>query len=109
MIVISGETGCGKTTQIPQYVLESEVESGRGALCSIICTQPRRISAMAVSERVSVERGEPLGETVRLTSVQKSRTFSCSLYNDCHFFVKFSVCSVIQRQRFLARLDIKFN
>ncbi|XP_031381610.1 DExH-box ATP-dependent RNA helicase DExH3 isoform X1 [Punica granatum] len=64
VVVISGETGCGKTTQLPQYVLESEVESGRGAFCSIICTQPRRISAMAVSERVSVERGEPLGETV---------------------------------------------
>lgn len=64
MIIISGETGCGKTTQLPQYILESEIESGRGAFCSIICTQPRRISAMAVSERVSAERGEPLGETV---------------------------------------------
>nr|KYP51609.1 putative ATP-dependent RNA helicase DHX36 [Cajanus cajan] len=64
VIVVSGETGCGKTTQLPQYVLESEIESGRGAFCSIICTQPRRISAMAVSERVSAERGEPLGETV---------------------------------------------
>ena len=64
MIVISGETGCGKTTQLPQYVLESDIESGRGAFCSIICTQPRRISAMAVAERVSAERGEPLGETV---------------------------------------------
>ncbi|RZB98371.1 DExH-box ATP-dependent RNA helicase DExH3-like [Glycine soja] len=64
VIVISGETGCGKTTQLPHYVLESEVESGRGAFCSIICTQPRRISAMAVAERVSAERGEPLGETV---------------------------------------------
>ncbi|KAG9452037.1 hypothetical protein H6P81_004941 [Aristolochia fimbriata] len=64
VVVISGETGCGKTTQLPQYILESEVESGRGAFCSIICTQPRRISAMAVSERVSTERGEPLGESV---------------------------------------------
>ncbi|QCD85833.1 ATP-dependent RNA helicase DHX36 [Vigna unguiculata] len=64
VIVVSGETGCGKTTQIPQYVLESQIESGRGAFCNIICTQPRRISAMAVSERVSAERGEPLGETV---------------------------------------------
>lgn len=64
VIVISGETGCGKTTQLPQYILESEIESGRGAFCSIICTQPRRISAMAVAERVSSERGEPLGETV---------------------------------------------
>ncbi|KAF5186773.1 Atp-dependent rna helicase protein, partial [Thalictrum thalictroides] len=64
VIVISGETGCGKTTQLPQYILESEIESGRGAFCSIICTQPRRISAMAVAERVSTERGEPLGESV---------------------------------------------
>ncbi|XP_020574910.1 DExH-box ATP-dependent RNA helicase DExH3-like isoform X2 [Phalaenopsis equestris] len=64
VIVISGETGCGKTTQLPQYVLESEIESGRGAFCNIICTQPRRISAITVAERVSAERGEKLGETV---------------------------------------------
>ncbi|XP_020082069.1 DExH-box ATP-dependent RNA helicase DExH5, mitochondrial-like [Ananas comosus] len=64
IIVISGETGCGKTTQLPQYVLESEIESGRGAFCNIICTQPRRISAMAVAERVSTERGDNLGESV---------------------------------------------
>lgn len=64
VIVVSGETGCGKTTQIPQFVLESEVEANRGALCNIICTQPRKISAMSVSERVACERGEPLGESV---------------------------------------------
>ena len=67
--MISGETGCGKTTQLPQYILESEIESGRGAFCSIICTQPRRISAMAVAERVSAERGEPLGEAVGILSL----------------------------------------
>lgn len=61
---MSGETGCGKTTQLPQYILESEIEAARGATCSIICTQPRRISAMAVSERVAAERGENLGESV---------------------------------------------
>ncbi|CAN8267015.1 unnamed protein product [Cochlearia groenlandica] len=64
VIVISGETGCGKTTQIPQFILESEIEANRGASCSIICTQPRRISAMSVSERVAHERGEQLGESV---------------------------------------------
>ncbi|GFS32783.1 DEA(D/H)-box RNA helicase family protein [Actinidia rufa] len=64
VVIISGETGCGKTTQIPQFILESEIESVHGALCSIICTQPRRISAMSVSERVAAERGEKLGETV---------------------------------------------
>lgn len=64
MVIISGETGCGKTTQIPQFILESEIESLRGAVCNIICTQPRRISAMSVSERVATERGEKLGESV---------------------------------------------
>ncbi|KAL5052429.1 hypothetical protein RYX36_033111 [Vicia faba] len=64
VIVVSGETGCGKTTQLPQYILESEIEAGRGALCSIICTQPRRISAISVSERVAAEHGEKLGESV---------------------------------------------
>ncbi|KAM4097227.1 hypothetical protein ACJW30_08G165200 [Castanea mollissima] len=64
VIVVSGETGCGKTTQIPQFILESEIESVHGAVCSIICTQPRRISAMSVSERVASERGEKLGESV---------------------------------------------
>ncbi|GAV81993.1 LOW QUALITY PROTEIN: dsrm domain-containing protein/DEAD domain-containing protein/Helicase_C domain-containing protein/HA2 domain-containing protein/OB_NTP_bind domain-containing protein [Cephalotus follicularis] len=64
VVIISGETGCGKTTQIPQFILESEIESIHGADCSIICTQPRRISAMSVSERVASERGEKLGESV---------------------------------------------
>ncbi|CAO2828561.1 unnamed protein product [Amaranthus hypochondriacus] len=64
VIIVSGETGCGKTTQIPQFILESEIESSRGALCSIICTQPRRISALSVAERVAAERGEKLGESV---------------------------------------------
>ncbi|KAL3529228.1 hypothetical protein ACH5RR_008550 [Cinchona calisaya] len=64
VVVVSGETGCGKTTQLPQYILESEIEASRGASCSIICTQPRRISAMAVAERVAAERGENLGESV---------------------------------------------
>lgn len=64
VIVVSGETGCGKTTQLPQYILESEIAAGRGAACSIICTQPRRISAVSVAERVAAERGEELGESV---------------------------------------------
>ncbi|XP_011078760.1 DExH-box ATP-dependent RNA helicase DExH3 isoform X2 [Sesamum indicum] len=64
VVVVSGETGCGKTTQLPQYILESEIEADGGAACSIICTQPRRISAMAVAERVAAERGEKIGESV---------------------------------------------
>lgn len=64
MLVVSGETGCGKTTQLPQYVLEEEIKFGRGNTCNIICTQPRRISAMSVAQRVAQERGENVGESV---------------------------------------------
>lgn len=78
MLVISGETGCGKTTQLPQFILEEEIASLRGANCSIICTQPRRISAVSVADRVCSERGEKLGATVgyqvRLESNRSAET-----------------------------------
>ena len=76
--MVSGDTGCGKTTQLPQYLLERETEEGREATCSIICTQPRRISAMSVATRVATERGDTLGESVgyqiRLESKRSSQT-----------------------------------
>ena len=56
VVVLSGETGCGKTTQVPQFILDGAVSSGSGSHCNIICTQPRRISAMSVAERVASER-----------------------------------------------------
>ncbi|XP_064621431.1 putative ATP-dependent RNA helicase DHX57 [Lineus longissimus] len=62
--VVSGMTGCGKTTQVPQFILDSYLTSSNPNLCNIICTQPRRISAMAVGERVSEERSEKLGGIV---------------------------------------------
>lgn len=78
VLVVSGETGCGKTTQLPQFILEEEISLLRGADCSIICTQPRRISAISVAARISSERGENLGETVgyqiRLETKRSART-----------------------------------
>jgi ATP-dependent RNA helicase DHX36 len=64
VLVVSGETGCGKTTQLPQFILEEEISHLRGADCNIICTQPRRVSAISVAARISAERGETLGKTV---------------------------------------------
>jgi len=64
VVVVSGETGCGKTTQVPQFVLDDLDARGQGAECSIICTQPRRISAMSVAERVASERCEAVGKCV---------------------------------------------
>ena len=64
VVVISGETGCGKTTQVPQIVLDWMIRQGQGAECNMVCTQPRRISAMGVAERIASERVEKVGETV---------------------------------------------
>ena len=79
VIVISGATGCGKSTQVPQFVLEEEIEAGRGGECYIICTQPRRISAVGLAERVSRERGDSgpggtVGYSIRLESRQSEKT-----------------------------------
>ncbi|CAN0127721.1 unnamed protein product, partial [Discosporangium mesarthrocarpum] len=76
--VVSGETGCGKTTQVPQLVLDTLIEGGRGAKANIIVTQPRRISAIGVAERIANERAESLGETagyqIRMQSKRSKAT-----------------------------------
>ncbi|XP_076851120.1 ATP-dependent DNA/RNA helicase DHX36 [Brachyhypopomus gauderio] len=62
VVVVSGETGCGKTTQVTQFILDDYIQRGVGSLCRVVCTQPRRISAISVAERVAAERAEPVGE-----------------------------------------------
>lgn len=64
VVIIRGNTGCGKTTQIAQYILDDYINSGQGAFANIYVTQPRRISAISVAERVARERCEQLGDTI---------------------------------------------
>lgn len=64
VVIIRGNTGCGKTTQVCQFILDDYIASGQGAWCNIVITQPRRISAVSVSERVAAERCENIGEAV---------------------------------------------
>lgn len=64
VVVISGETGCGKTTQVGQFILDDYLEMEGKAWCHVVCTQPRRISAISIGHRVAEERGEALGNSV---------------------------------------------
>ena len=60
VVIICGETGCGKSTQVPALILEHELSSARS--CRIYCTEPRRISAISLARRVSEELGELRGD-----------------------------------------------
>eukprot|EP00659_Diplonema_papillatum_P012826 gene12826-19770_t len=73
VIVVSGETGSGKTTQIPQILLDAGLVEGE-----IIVTQPRRISAISVATRIAQERnvaiGTEVGYQVRFEGCRSSAT-----------------------------------
>lgn len=73
-VIIIGETGCGKSTQVPQFLVDSKEFQG----CSIAITQPRRVSACSLAKRVSYERhcqmGREVGYNVRFDNMSSSKT-----------------------------------
>ena len=75
VIVVEGETGSGKTTQIPQFLLSMLAVPGKKA---IACTQPRRVAAMSIAKRVAEEMdvtmGEQVGYTIRFEDVSTPQT-----------------------------------
>ncbi|KAI6248545.1 ATP-dependent RNA helicase DHX29 [Erysiphe necator] len=59
-VIICGETGCGKSTQVPSFILEHQLSKGKP--CKIYVTEPRRLSAISLARRVSEELGEARGD-----------------------------------------------
>ena len=60
VVVVAGDTGSGKTTQIPQYCLDLGIPETK----QVACTQPRRVAAVSVAERVAQERGTEIGTEI---------------------------------------------
>ncbi|KAK7516306.1 DEAD/DEAH box helicase-like protein [Phyllosticta citriasiana] len=75
VVIVSGETGSGKSTQSVQFLLDDYIQRQLGEAVNIVCTQPRRISALGLADRVSDERcgavGDEVGYSIRGESRQK--------------------------------------
>ena len=98
VVVVAGETGSGKTTQLPKLCLAA----GRGASGLIGCTQPRRIAARAVARRVAEELKTPLGGAVGF-QVRFSENVGENTY--IKFMTDGILLAEIQSDRWLSRYD----
>ena len=98
VVVVAGETGSGKTTQLPKLCLAA----GRGRAGMIGCTQPRRIAARAVAKRVAEELQVPLGGAV---GYQVRFNESVGPQTVVKFMTDGILLAEIQSDRMLSRYD----
>src|SRR5690606_46820 len=98
VVVVAGETGSGKTTQLPKICLAA----GRGAAGMIGCTQPRRLAARSVARRVAEELGTAIGAAVGF-QVRFTEQVSAATY--VKFMTDGILLAEIQSARWLSRCD----
>lgn len=84
VVLILGDTGSGKSTQVPQMLMEEFASKKKK--CNIYVTQPRRLSTIALAERISTERGELCGKAVgyQIRLEQKSVYYEIYIYSINH-------------------------
>ena len=73
VVVISGSTGVGTTTQVPQFILDASTLRREGGWCNIVCAVPGKDGTIRAATRVAEERVEPLGQSVGYEIGNKSK------------------------------------
>lgn len=107
VLVMVGETGSGKTTQIPQFVAYSDLphmkRSSDGTPKLIACTQPRRVAAMSVAKRVAEEMDVSLGQEVGYTIRFEDAT------SKPHTFLKYMTDGMLLREAMHDRMLSRYS
>lgn len=103
VVIIHGATGSGKSTQLPQYILDHYAQ--RSAFCNIVVTQPRKIGASSIARWISKERSWTLGGLVgyqvrhrKSMALLVSSFRLCKLMLECNYFNNFESLPQLNRR-----------
>lgn len=76
VVIIRGATGCGKTTQVPQYILDEFIQGGRASECNIVVTQVSLLKCLIILCAL-LPRGDPFCDLVLLPFILLAETYQC--------------------------------
>ena len=99
IVCVEGETGCGKSTRVPQYILDYSRSLSPPRECRVLVSQPRRMAAIKLAERVAAERGERVGYTVSYCVGGENTNSSVAAITYCTtgYLLQVRVCNTAPR------------